>query len=129
MTTDRMHAGPHKGRFPCTIDICDTCAGFLAYGTTGDYAVHLDSRTPGQLKADTAHAYRMYMHLGVPLSHVSEGCRMECPDHGISAYEGDEEAYETAKETRDTETWHSSSSCDGCGALAGLRQHATMWVR
>ncbi len=129
MTTDRMHAGPHKGRFPCTIDICNTCAGFLAYGTCYDWSQHPDSRTPSQVDNDTAYAAVMYAHLGVALSHVSDGCGVECPAHGISAYEGDEEAYREALETRDTETWHSNSACDGCGAMAGQRQHATMWVR
>jgi hypothetical protein len=115
-------------RFPVTIELCETCVYFLEYGTTGDASAGEPS--PAQAEADDAHARLMCHALDIrDLSHVFHGCGAECPDHGVSAYDGNEEAYREARDVRDTETWFSNSICDGCGALPGQREHGTLYVR
>jgi hypothetical protein len=99
--TDRMTSGPHKGRVPAGIDVCETCMGFIAYGTIGDW-----SAKPERNSADNKHAQLMSRRLGVSLNHVALGGTTSNEDGSFS-----------------------HSGCEACGATSCTVYPATMYYR
>jgi hypothetical protein len=106
-----------EGWDKATIEVCEDCVMVIEYGCE-------DRGISGQDLPATAEALAQAW----PDCVLVNGCGRDCPDHGIAAYES-EEQYEEAKEYRDTPTWLSHSECDGCGyPYGGTREHATVYI-
>jgi hypothetical protein len=105
-----------------TISVCADCAYFNAYGTLDDWTM---ADNPN---AAVEHAAKID-GIWPDGTEFTSGCGRECPEHGIEAHGGDEEAYEEAYEEDGTDEWFSWSPCDECGSvLGGAREHATAWI-
>jgi hypothetical protein len=101
------------------ISICMDCVYFNEFGRLDDQTLINDRH------ATDKHRSNIAMERWPWGTEFTSGCGRECPEHGIDAYGGDEEAYETARDG-DTDVWFSSSGCDQCGSpLGGDREHAT----
>lgn len=105
-----------------TLSVCVDCVYFNAYGRLDDTTMANDPNAAEKHKAKIAAAGWPYG------TDFTPGCGRECPDHGIPAYDSEQE-WEDAQESDEPEPWFSWSSCDQCGStLGGDREHATAWT-
>lgn len=106
---------------PSIISICNDCIYFNAYGRLDDQTMDANP------KAGAEHADRIAA-IWPAGTEFTSGCGRDCEEHGIAAYDGNEDAYEW-RDDDGPEGWFSWSECEECGSpLGGTREHATAWV-
>lgn len=99
-----------EGTEPTVISVCVDCVYFIAYGRLDDQTMDANP------DAGREHAAKMAAQWGD--AEITPGCGSDCPERGPVESRGD------------TDTWFSSSACEGCGSrLGGDREHATAWVK
>ncbi len=130
---------------PVTIIVCVDCVYFNEYGRLDDTTMAawraeplrdeyhdavMEATIMGTAKhhdAATEHAAKIAAIWSAGTEFTS-GCGLDCEDHGLAAFGGDEDAREAAQDNG-PDTWFSWSACEQCDSpLGGTREHATAWI-